>query len=890
MSRRTRQTRNVVILSESESEEEIERSHKKNPTKTNIRGKTKAKAGRKAQRSTATSSSDETFMQKVAAGDSETSPAKSNSKASKASLGSDSEPQLPKKSKNVTKSTVKAKKSKANAEILSSSEDESFQKEHPRSDDVPSTSKTREATLTSGSEPDLFEKSKKATKSTIKAGSSKKIVVFSDSESPAKNPSKACSSSDSEPQVKKSKKGTKKTKTSKAKANILSCSEDESSKLEPAISEDVPSTSKPRKASSNSDSEPEPQKNETTDFNAMFEDLKSTSEVAESSPKPDSSIPAGSSESNSAPPTVSSSEAESIAINESIEVVESPSKTLQEKDKEKEKEDVTKTAELRVNEAAPSMPENDESKENIDENVNSESEKTISIAPVLRLVAIEKLLKPDVLLKQNEPQPSKQRKSAIRKSRRRKSIECIELSSSSSDEDQIDISSTTSKSNSSDSDEVIVKRSTATRNTRNNRQAQKSNGNAKSIISPNKIIKKCEKIKPLSVNLQKMPKNVNSFVKVYKVDASSTSEKQSVTISSQNFNSDSDDFEKLISMTTIEKQTETVADEVEPANGETSHKTKKPAKKKSEPEKKKKSVPEPEKKQRPTRATRNTCREPVARKYKEPSTSESDEEDEDSSPKNHKPSSRNAKAAKGKEKTVENREPIKPIKITKQMLESTSKENASSSENDDDSSKLSSPIELDSTKSNSEADDPKTLTKTKSSNGELNNTNNLQQNLPSESEDETKVSERNILSIPRSRDTVKNKFAKFREVQKKKLSEFAEEKKKSLKSSKSPENGTSKRRSQTGKRAKTSDEEMDVDPQSSPVTASTTRIDKNEETEKSDSCEKYEKSPSKPKNFTESTEPEVKLKKTDDKPQNEHKNDIEDLLVNYFIYKYLIFF
>lgn len=764
MSRRTRQTKNVPTLSESETEEE-EVEKKSSPLKKALRSQVKVKASiPKIQKNTEAvcSSSDETTMKKVVAGNCEKSP------------------------------------------VISTS---------------PKQSRQGKSSSSSDSIQELDNKSKKNFSKKTKTKFLKKKARDIDSESPVKaksNPTKTFSSSDSEPE-----KRIKIPVVGKRKAKV---------------SEILPAKSKSDHVSSSelplaiSDSDAEPQKNESTDFNAIFEDLKSTLDVTENSPIPDSNIQAPSSECNSAPPTVSSSDADTTVLNDSTEQIEpSPHlKTTPENEKI--------SPEVGQSDVATSIPENDESKENINENVNSESieKPPITIAPLLRLVAIEKLLKPDVLLKQNEPEPSRQRKSAMnkntRKVSRKKSIECIELSSSnssSSDEDQIDISSTTSESKSSDSDEVVVKRRTSTRNTR---QTQNTNGKSKSTISPNKIINKNEKIKSLSVNLQKMPKNVNSFVKVYKIDANSSNEKQSVKISSQNFNSDSDDFEKLISMTTIEKQTET-AKEVEPVN-ETSNKSKKAPKKKAVPEKKKKSDPEPEKIQRATRATRHTCREPVERRYKEPTTTESEEsEDEDSSQKNHK-TSKNAKISTNKEKVVENREPIKPIKITKQMLESTNKDTASSSENEQASCKMSSQIEIGSTKSSSDTENLKAPEK--SSSGKEFTKGALKINIkpgqePDESNtDETEINVKNLITSPRNRNKVSEKFTMFRELQKKKSIDFTENKK-SSNSPKTQENGSPRRstRRELKSAIEVSDEEMEVDSQISP-SASPTKTDKTE--------------------------------------------------------------
>lgn len=151
----------------------------------------------------------------------------------------------------------------------------------------------------------------------------------------------------------------------------------------------------------------------------------------------------------------------------------------------------------------------------------------------LRLVPLNLLLKPEIV---NPP-----KKQSPRKARNAKKSTYIELSSEeSSDQEQISIPSSSESSEEQNSDEG------ATRKKRKSTKANSklNNGNASDIfkepMSPTKITKSS---KNLSVNLNKMPGNVNKLMKSYRVESETSMLSWS----------ESDDFENMIETTKIDR-------------------------------------------------------------------------------------------------------------------------------------------------------------------------------------------------------------------------------------------------------------------------------------------------------------------------------------------------
>lgn len=182
----------------------------------------------------------------------------------------------------------------------------------------------------------------------------------------------------------------------------------------------------------------------------------------------------------------------------------------------------------------------------------------------LRLVPLTQLLKPDLVDKPQKSSPPKPaRKSSIRA---RKSASFIEISSDSED-NQISISSTSSDSKSDSEDEVIRKRASRRKGDagsskeNNSTNSKLRNGSSKRIhnfkepMSPSKAIAKA---KSFSVNLEKMPNNVNKLMKCYRVNE--TNESALPRIESW---SDADDFENMISTSKIDRVALDKAKEVE---------------------------------------------------------------------------------------------------------------------------------------------------------------------------------------------------------------------------------------------------------------------------------------------------------------------------------------
>lgn len=155
---------------------------------------------------------------------------------------------------------------------------------------------------------------------------------------------------------------------------------------------------------------------------------------------------------------------------------------------------------------------------------------TEPVKPVLRLVPLMMLLKPEVLDKPAKSTPEiKSRKSNARP---RKSTSYIEISSSSSTEaEQISVSS-------SSDDEDARRKSRKSRNG----GSSKENNSTNSKLSNGASKKTKDVPKDISVNLEKMPANVNRLMKTFKVDQE--------RIESW---SDTDDFENMISTSKIDR-------------------------------------------------------------------------------------------------------------------------------------------------------------------------------------------------------------------------------------------------------------------------------------------------------------------------------------------------
>lgn len=160
---------------------------------------------------------------------------------------------------------------------------------------------------------------------------------------------------------------------------------------------------------------------------------------------------------------------------------------------------------------------------------------------VLKLVPITQLLKPAVV---DEPVNEKLKPPFKSNIRSKKSTSYIEISSDSDEPEQISLSS-------GSDDEVVAKKPTSkrgrdagsskenngTKNKLSNGASKKSN--FKEPMSPSKVMKNA---KDFSVNLEKMPNNVNKLMKCYRVDEA--------RIESL---SETDDFENMISTSKIDR-------------------------------------------------------------------------------------------------------------------------------------------------------------------------------------------------------------------------------------------------------------------------------------------------------------------------------------------------
>ena len=210
---------------------------------------------------------------------------------------------------------------------------------------------------------------------------------------------------------------------------------------------------------------------------------------------------------------------------------------LREKASEKEPEVVEKEPEVVENVDDPlevDEPEKLETSEKLDSEKlqddpleeTSENPSAEESKPTLRLVPLASLLKPSLL-----DEKPKQKSTPTRKSRKNASY--IEISSGEDSEaEMISIGSTSS-------DESSQRRSTSRRkrNKENNSTNKLSNGTGKHAMP-----------KDLSINLEKMPQNVNKLMKCYRVGE--LREKSLPRIESW---SDTDDFENMISTSKIDR-------------------------------------------------------------------------------------------------------------------------------------------------------------------------------------------------------------------------------------------------------------------------------------------------------------------------------------------------
>ncbi|KAL7017605.1 hypothetical protein ACKWTF_010454 [Chironomus riparius] len=191
---------------------------------------------------------------------------------------------------------------------------------------------------------------------------------------------------------------------------------------------------------------------------------------------------------------------------------------------------------------------------------NDDTQKDDKPAPGLRLVPLNLLLRQDILDGKKKDSSKSTRKST---GRNRKKASYIEISSD--EDDQISLSSESSESDKSSSDDEEESLSSLKRNARKNKSTKSSklsNGTKDKVfkepMSPTKIIKNA---KSVSINLEKMPDNVNKLMKCYRVNDDPIE-----------MWSESDDFENMISTSKIdrvaldkEKQDQEVVENVRPA-------------------------------------------------------------------------------------------------------------------------------------------------------------------------------------------------------------------------------------------------------------------------------------------------------------------------------------
>lgn len=210
----------------------------------------------------------------------------------------------------------------------------------------------------------------------------------------------------------------------------------------------------------------------------------------------------------------------------------------------------------------------DESKENELDNVKNIENKTkgdteiIQQVPVLRLVAIEKLLKPDFMKEEETLKASTSSKSntltklSKTSSRSRKNISYVEISDSSENETVESINSSSENEESSKklppasrkSGDIGIKENISTNKILSDEKS-KHDFNNPSIISPSKA----KMVKSFTLNIEKMPTNVNKLMKVYKVNDKKNHD-ELASPEPIDIWSESDDFENMISTSKIEKK------------------------------------------------------------------------------------------------------------------------------------------------------------------------------------------------------------------------------------------------------------------------------------------------------------------------------------------------
>ena len=210
----------------------------------------------------------------------------------------------------------------------------------------------------------------------------------------------------------------------------------------------------------------------------------------------------------------------------------------------------------------------DESKENELDNVKNIENKTkgdteiIQQVPVLRLVAIEKLLKPDFMKEEETLKASTSSKSntltklSKTSSRSRKNISYVEISDSSENETVESINSSSENEENSKklplasrkSGDIGIKENISTNKILSDGKS-KHDFNNPSIISPSKA----KMVKSFTLNIEKMPTNVNKLMKVYKVNDQKNHD-ELASPEPIDIWSESDDFENMISTSKIEKK------------------------------------------------------------------------------------------------------------------------------------------------------------------------------------------------------------------------------------------------------------------------------------------------------------------------------------------------
>lgn len=188
-------------------------------------------------------------------------------------------------------------------------------------------------------------------------------------------------------------------------------------------------------------------------------------------------------------------------------------------------------------------PEDDDKEKKIDDPAEPASGDELNVESkfVLRLVPLTQLLKPEVL-----DTPAIVKTKTLRKTTVRNKKNYIEISSESEEAEQISLSSD------SDSEDEFVAKKLSSKHGRDAGSSKENNGTNNKLSNgvskktsfkePMTSSKFLKNTKDFSVNLEKMPNNVNKLMKCYRVDES--------RIESW---SDPDDFENMISMSKIDR-------------------------------------------------------------------------------------------------------------------------------------------------------------------------------------------------------------------------------------------------------------------------------------------------------------------------------------------------